>query len=197
MNSLDYAAALIFQDDPNVATRAELDDAVAQVKTIVNQPVAAYPKTPDAQVGLYSPGWFHPGALKPDFAHVDVRASQDLQYTRYAYVTSDLNPGVMFSGQDCEFNAMTKWAYTDRTLPKKRLTEAEMVEINRLYRVIGACEEKLAGTPQGAVIEGLPTTRSEAPSDDFLGTYAPYAPYVGGALVLALVIALVMRRRSS
>jgi hypothetical protein len=38
---------------------------------------------------------------------------------------------------------MTKYFYIDRSLPKKKLTEAEMLEINKLYRVIGACEEQL------------------------------------------------------
>ena len=38
---------------------------------------------------------------------------------------------------------MTKIFYIDRSLPKKKLTEAEMVEINRLYRVIGNCERQL------------------------------------------------------
>ena len=193
MNNPIYSAALMFQDDPNAAVRAELDDAVAQVKAIVNQPVAAYPMTPGAQVGMYRPGWFHPGALKPDFSHVDVRASQDLQYTKYAYVTSDLNPGVMFSGQDCEFNPMTKWAYTDRSLPKKRLTEAEMVEVNRLYRIIGADEEKLASTPQGAVIEGLPVTHAAASTGD---SWTAYAPYAGGAFAVLLVILLFLRKRA-
>ncbi|HTL99312.1 MAG TPA: hypothetical protein VL181_10960, partial [Holophagaceae bacterium] len=63
-------------------------------------------------------------------------------------------------------NPMTKWAYTDRTLPKKRLTDAEMMEVNRLYRIIGADVEKLASTPQGVVIEGLPAIHSAvSPSD--------------------------------
>jgi hypothetical protein len=39
---------------------------------------------------------------------------------------------------------MTKYFYEDRSLPKKKLTEAEMLEINRLYRVIGQCEQQLA-----------------------------------------------------
>lgn len=198
MGSTGYVATMILQDAPGAVAKAELDDAVEQVKAIVNQPVAAYPRTPGAPVSVFSPGWFHAGALKPDFNHVDVRASQQLQYDQYTYVTSDLNPGLMFSGQDCEFNPMTKWAYTDRTLPKKKLTESEMVEINRLYRVIGADVDKLASMPEGVVIDGLPVIRhQDAASDDFLGTYAPYAPYVGGALVLAMIIALFMRRRSS
>ena len=193
MNSTGYTAALVLQDDPNAAVRAELDDAVDQVKSIVNQPVASYPRPANAQVGVYSPGWFHQGAVKPDFNHVDVRASQVFQYDRYTFVTSNLNPGLMFSSQDCEFNSMTKWAYTDRTLPKKRLTDAEMVEVNRLYRIIGADVDKLAPTPQGAVIEGLPVIHSAATSSD---SWTDYAPYAGGALAVLLVIILLVRKRA-
>jgi len=43
----------------------------------------------------------------------------------------------MFIGDELEFNSMTKYFYTDRTLPKKRLSDAEMNEINDLYRAIG------------------------------------------------------------
>ena len=39
---------------------------------------------------------------------------------------------------------MTKYFYTDRTLPKKKLSETELLEINRLYRIIGRCERELA-----------------------------------------------------
>lgn len=185
--------AAMVQEDPEAATRAELQDAVDQVKAIVNQPVAAYPRMPGVQVGTYSPGWFHPGALQPDFNHVDVRDSQELKYGQYTYVTSDLNPGVMFRGEDCEFTAMTKWAYTDRTLPKKRLTDAEMAEINRLYRIIGADVDKLAPTPEGAVIEGLPAIHAASrPGGDWMA----YAPYAGGAFALLLAVLLLMRRRA-
>ncbi len=31
----------------------------------------------------------------------------------------------------------------DRSLPKKKLTEDEMREINHLYRIIGQCEQQL------------------------------------------------------
>lgn len=193
MSSFSYAAVVMLQDDPDAAVRAELQDAVDQVKTIVNQPVDAYPRTPGVQVGTYSPGWFHEGAIKPDFNHVDVRDSQDLKYGKHAYVTSNLNSGLMFKGDDCEFNPMTKWAYADRTLPKKHLTDAEMVEVNRLYRVIGADIEKLAATPQGVVIEGLPAIQATAPSN---GGWMSYAPYAGGGLALVLILILVLRRNS-
>jgi hypothetical protein len=95
---------------------------------------------PDDRAALFHPGWFHPGALTPDFAHVDIRATQECaQYARWPYVTSDVTPGFMFVGSELEFNAMTKYFYTDRDLPKKKLTDEEMIEINDLYRVIGGC----------------------------------------------------------
>jgi hypothetical protein len=124
--------------------KAELADAISKVKVIVNQPVTSLPHTPDMQVATYSPGWFHPGAEKPDFNTVDVRATQDVSYGKNEYVTSDLNPDVVFLGQELEFNSMTKYFYTDRSVPKKRLTGKEMLEINRLYRIIGQDEERLA-----------------------------------------------------
>ena len=33
--------------------KAEMDDAISQVKEIVNQPVTAVPRTPDMQVSMY------------------------------------------------------------------------------------------------------------------------------------------------
>lgn len=123
---------------------AIMADAIERVKRIVNQPVRALTRTPDMEVSTSSPGWFHQGAAKPDFATVDVRATQDTsKFAPRVYITSDLNPGVAFAGSEVEFNSMTKYFYVDRSLPKKKLTEAEMLEINRLYRIIGECEEKL------------------------------------------------------
>ena len=43
---------------------------------------------------------------------------------------------MVFRGPELEFNAMTKYFYTDRSVPKKKLSEAQMVEMNRLYRII-------------------------------------------------------------
>ena len=50
----------------------------------------------------------------------------------------------MFVASELEFNSMTKYFYVDRTAPKKRLSDAEMLEINRLYRIIGRDEQSLA-----------------------------------------------------
>lgn len=121
----------------------EMTNAYQRVLKIVNKPVRAFAKTPGLQASIFSPGWFHEGASKPDFNTVDIRQSQEFPYASKKYVTSDLTPKVVFLGQDLEFNAMTKIFYTNRSLPKHKLTEAEMVEINQLYRVIGKCEQAI------------------------------------------------------
>ncbi|HEY3797463.1 MAG TPA: hypothetical protein VGL58_03850 [Caulobacteraceae bacterium] len=119
----------------------DLDARAAQarqrVSEIVNQPITHIPRTDEATV--FSPGWFHDGATKPDFDSIDVRTTQEFPY--HGYVTSDVTPTEMFHGGELEFNANTKYFYADRNLPKKRLSEAEMVEINGLYRVIGRDEQ--------------------------------------------------------
>jgi hypothetical protein len=126
------------------ALNSEMNDAMEQVRKIVNQPVTRYVRQSGMQVAVFQPGWFHPGANTPDFNNVDVRTTQEFPYARFVYVTSDLNPGVVFLGRELEFNANTKYFYTDRSLPKKKLTEPEMLEINRLYRIIGHCKQQLA-----------------------------------------------------
>jgi hypothetical protein len=130
------------------AIQSEWQTAVKGVQGIVNQPVKKLARTQEMQVVTYRPGWFHDGAMKPDFINVDVRKSRETPYDSHQYVTSDLNPGVVFIGAELEFNPMTKAFYLDPTLPKKKLSEAEMVEINRLYRIIGRCEQQLAQLPK-------------------------------------------------
>ena len=125
--------------------------ARARVIAIVNQPVAPLPRRTTARE--YSPGWFHEGALKPDFDTVDVRTTQEFPYENEEYVTSNLNPSAMFRGRELEFNSMTKLFYVDRTLPKKRLSEPQMIEINRLYRDIGRAER--ASTSRWEIAGGL------------------------------------------
>jgi hypothetical protein len=126
--------------------KLELADAIARVREIVNQPVESLPRTPDMKVVTYSPGWFRPGAEKPDFDRVDVRNTQKFPYDGNEYVTSDQNPKVVYIGPELEFNPMTKFFYTNWSVPKKKLNESEMLEINRLYRIIGQDEDKLAGS---------------------------------------------------
>lgn len=144
-------AALFWAMTGSQAFKDEAARAQARVVAIVNQPVTHLPRTPVA--AYYPQGWFHPGAIKPDFNTVDVRATQDLTYARFPYVTSSLNPTEMFIGGEVEFNAMTKYFYTDRSLPKKKLSEAEMLEINHLYRVIG--HDQQAATRRWEILGGL------------------------------------------
>jgi hypothetical protein len=167
--------------DPAKA-QAMMDDAIAHVKAIVNQPVRALPRAANMDVTVYSPGWFHPGAQEPEYVDIDIRATQDLQYGQHAYVTSDLNPGVAFVGSQVEFNANTKYFYEDRSLPKARLTEDEMLEINRLYRVIAKCRAALD-----------PANKPEAPPEmlsmSFLSLHKREL-MIGGAVLLVLLVGI-------
>ncbi|MGH7942258.1 MAG: hypothetical protein ACREFR_14415 [Limisphaerales bacterium] len=133
------------------ALQLQLTNAWHHVEAIVNQPVTAYRLDPGYRISISRPGWFHPGATTPDFNHVDVRKSQQLIYTA-PWVSSDITPTMMFRGSDLEFNAMTKLFYTNRDLPKKRLTETEMLQINSLYRTIGRCQSEIERleNPDGA-----------------------------------------------
>jgi hypothetical protein len=63
-------------------------------------------------------------------------------------MVSGLNPGLVFPGRQLAFNAGHHFFYANRSLPKKKLTEAEMVELNRLYRIIGHCEHEIARLKQ-------------------------------------------------
>src|SRR5213593_2267359 len=77
------------------SVQTEMETAIHQVEKIVNQPVAAYRRGPDMQVSVYSPGWFHEGASKPDFNTVDIRSTQETPYDKHEYVSSDLNPDIV------------------------------------------------------------------------------------------------------
>lgn len=172
--------------------QAELAAATTQVEKIINQPVTAHMRTASMQVGTY-PGWFHPGATKPAFDTVDVRTTQETPYDKFAYVCSDTNPRMVFVGRELEFNSMTKYFYKDRTVPKKKLTEAEMVEVNRLYRIIGRCQRQLAQSQD-------PQSTSDNPEStpEIVQVTRRLNPYTGGAIILALVLLLwlISKRRT-
>lgn len=153
------------------ALQLELTNAWQRVDQIVNQPVKAYVRSPDAVVSVYSPGWFHEGAMRPDFDNVDVRKTQEFIY-KNQYVSSDQNPGIMFMGRDLEFNSMTKLFYVDRSLPKHKLTEEQMIEINSLYRIIGRCERELRRLQ-------TPMEAEPAAGDNVESNAAPAAGLVG------------------
>lgn len=143
-------AGAIFLTLPGIGrANAEATRTEQQVVEIVNQPITHLPRS--GSFTVFSPGWFHAGATRPDFNNVDIRTTQERPYE--GHVTSDLNPTEMFIGSELEFNAMTKYFYTNRTLPKKRLSDTEMVEINGLYRVIGHDEQ--AALMRWLVVIGL------------------------------------------
>ena len=133
----------VLQKSSLESLQLEKAKANQRVLQIVNRPVRSYVRSPNMRVWISSPGWFHEGASKPDFNTVDVRKSQTFPYATSQYVASDLNPKIVFLGPDLEFNSMTKFFYTDRSVPKHRLTETEMLEINQLYRIIGRCESEI------------------------------------------------------
>ena len=170
--------------DPKVV----MDAATERVKAIINQPVTTYPLTGvTGDTGTYDT-WFHPGAIKPDFDTVDVRKTQETtNYERFDYVTSKLNPGVAFPAKGVEFNSMTKYFYTDRSLPKKKLTEAEMLEINRLYRIIGQCEKR-SGVPKDH------EPQVEAAASYLSQNRTMIIGIAAGLVVLLLIIRMVTKR---
>lgn len=148
-------AAAIFWTFTGIAKlHAEMTGAEQRVTEIVNRPVTHLSRS--GPVTVFSPGWFHSGSVKPDFNTVDIRTTQEFPY--HGNVTSDVNPSEMFIGSELEFNAMIKYFYRDRALPKKRLSGAEMVEINGLYRAIGRDEGAVTSrwlTMAGLVVVGL------------------------------------------
>lgn len=137
-----FAAHGLAAAEPSLSAEQDKAQATARVIEIVNRPVTHLARTEEAS--MFSPGWFHEGAIKPDFATVDVRTSQEFPYKDDRWVTSDLNPHEMFIASELEFNAMTKYFYQDRSLPKHRLSEEDMVEINALYRRIARDEHAIA-----------------------------------------------------
>ena len=201
------------------AAELEMTNACARVLRIVNRPVTYFRAGPGIEISIYHPGWFHDGAEKPDFNNVDIRTTQTLNYAKDKYVSSDLNPGIYFLGEDLEFNPNTKWFYADRSRPKRKLTEEEMVEINGLYRVIGKCETEIArlqnpqspppaaaappAPPSGFSASGprpiapgvdpdhLPAAHASGDSADWLKN--PWVKYAGYGVLALLVVMIITR----
>lgn len=174
-----------------------MNDAIEKVKVIINQKVGALRRTQGMKVTAYKDGWFHPGATKPNFLNVDVRTTRETPYDQYPYVTSDLNPGYVFIGSHLEFNSMTKYFYTDRSVPKKKLTEAEMIEVNRLYRIIGACERniRLLQAPPEPVAAAETEAETTETQPERKYEPVPKGNYVKAAVGVSAVLALYLAYR--
>lgn len=190
------------------ALELERTNAWQRVLEIVNQPVHAFVRPPHYPVSVY-PGWFHAGATKPDFNTVDVRQSQELVYTNRQYVTSDLNPGMMFLGRELEFNGMTKFFYTNRSLPKHKLSEAEMIEINQLYRIIGRCDGEIDRLQTLSTMESVKSSQAEDESESVAPgqpltairsisqkTRGLYGGIAIGVLILLVLVSRLFRKKS-
>jgi hypothetical protein len=144
------------------SVNAEMNAAIQKVKYIVNDPVTPLRRAPGMRVSSY-PTWFHEGASKPDFNTVEVQKTQELSYEKFEYVALASDPNSVYPGKQLEFNAMTKYFYTDRSVPKKKLSESEMAAINQQYRVIGRCEKELEALkkPGGASVGDGETNSSD------------------------------------
>lgn len=186
------------------ALKKERDDAIEQVKKIVNQPVPRFARQPGMRVLVET---YDPGAPTPDFDHVDVRQTQQLlNATQPPFVTCSLASGIVFRSADTEFNEMTKYFIINRSVPKKKLTESEMLEINRLYRIIGKCRKDLFHL-QAPPVERPDTAATETESESNTESApvrepVPRENYIKAAIgvsavLLIYVLFLLLRRLKS
>jgi len=205
---LSQTAASIENTNKSVVElQLEMTNAFHQVAAIVNRPPRAFARTSQMDTTVFENGWFHAGATKPDFSNVDVRQSQEVYSARYKskYVASDLNLKMVFLTEEIEFNAATKFFYTNRTLPKRKLTEAEMLQINDLYRIIGRCERaimRIQNPIEKAVADVGQETETVVPDQSLASLrsipqeqrilYGACA--IGGLIVLVLIFRLVRKR---
>src|ERR1700722_3267776 len=72
-DALDSATSTNSPADQIAALELEMTNAWLKVDAIVNQPVREYVQTSGYHLGITDGGWFHEGAIKPDFDKVDVR----------------------------------------------------------------------------------------------------------------------------
>jgi hypothetical protein len=91
---------------------------------------------------------------------------------------------------------MIKYFYTNRSLPKRKLTEAEMLEINSLYRIIGRCEADIARlqSPRSSEKGGLPPILAQAYERFGAIPRSTRALYCGSAVGLLVLVMLILRR---
>ena len=120
--------------------RADFDKTTHQVQGIVNQTPPVVTKPPGA-TEVYGYG-YHPGANRPDYNANNLQSTRELWKGEYVYINEV--PGVYYRSADCEFNPQTKYFFTSRNVPKKRLSDAEYQELTRLYHLLGQQEKAIA-----------------------------------------------------
>ena len=128
------------KDKAAKTARADFDKTTHQIQGIVNQVPPVVASVP-AGAETYHYG-YHPGASKPDFNTENLQGTRELW--KGQYVNMDEAPGVFYRSADCEFNPQTKYFYTSRNVPKKRLSDGEYKELTRLYHLLGQQEKALA-----------------------------------------------------
>ncbi len=122
------------------AARGEFDKTTKKVQGIVNQVPTIVSKPPaGAEVYHYA---FHPGAEPPNYDAENLASTRELWKGEYAYIEGV--PDVYYRSADCEFNPQTKFFYTSRAVPKKKLTDAEYAELTRLYHQLGQQQKAIA-----------------------------------------------------
>jgi hypothetical protein len=129
-------------EDKVAKAQKDLRDAIEKVKGIVNQPVAMVPRNFRMKVEALD-SFFPDPATKPDFNTVDIKTTRRKDYDQFEFVCLKSNPTVVWVGKTLEFNPMTRYFYDDLSVPKKKLTDDDMDEIDRLYKIIGRCEAEL------------------------------------------------------
>ncbi len=130
--------------------RADFDKTTRQVQGIVNQTPPVVVKPPGA-TEVYGYG-YHPGANRPDYNANNLQSTRELWKGEYVYINEV--PGVYYRSADCEFNPQTKYFFTSRNVPKKRLSDAEYQELTRLYHLLGQQEKAIAdATPPAGQAE--------------------------------------------
>ena len=152
--------------------RARTED---RIRALVNQPPPNLPRTVRMRVQTTAEAWYPETTTAPDYANVDVRVTQQKDYDGKGYLANAANSGVVYFGDELEFNPVLNYYYVDRTLPKKKLTSAEMEQINALFREIAECDQQLksprpssdakAATPPASTAEAPPPAQRERRSE--------------------------------
>jgi hypothetical protein len=65
------------------------------------------------------------GANKPNYKRVDIRKTQDISYGKHEYVTSDLNPGIVFHGPKSNSILDRILLSADLSVPKNAFTKTK------------------------------------------------------------------------
>ncbi len=136
-----------------------------RIRSLVNQPPPSLPRTVRMRVQSTSGAWYPETSAAPDYAQVDVRATQQNNYDGKGYLATATDPGVVYLGDELEFNPVLNYYYVDRTLPKKKLTPAEMEQINALFREIAELDQQLKSPrpSSNAPASTSPASTAEAP----------------------------------